>query len=276
MAKYCYLNGKIIPEEKASISIKDLGLLRGYGVFDFLRTYNGRPFFLREHLNRLWNSAKLVGLKVPISKPEISRVISKLLKINKLNEASIKIIVTGGNSKDGLTYDKKSSTIIVITKEISPHQSQIYKKGIKLITHNFQRNNAGAKTTDYITMLKLQDKKKKLKAFEILYTNNGLILEGATSNIFIFKKNTLITPKNSVLAGITKRVMMKLAAKNFKVEERNIKVSEIKKATGAFITSTTREILPVVKIDNAKIGDGRVDENTHWLMEAFKKYTEKN
>ena len=271
MKKYCYINGKITAEEKASVSIKDLGLLRGYGVFDFLRTYNGRPFFLRAHLNRLQNSVKLVGLKIPISKPKISRIINKLLKINKLNEATIKIIITGGISKDGLTYDKNSSTIIIITKEITPYQSEVYEKGIKLITHDFQRNNSGAKTTDYITMLKLQNRKNNSGATEILYTHNGLILEGSTSNIFIFKKNTLVTPKNNILAGITKNVVIKLAAKKFKVEERNIKINEIRKATGAFITSTTREIAPVVKIDNIKIGDGRVDKNTKWLMEAFKK-----
>jgi branched-chain amino acid aminotransferase len=275
MQKYCYLNRKITPEEKASVSIKDLGLLRGYAVFDFLRTYNGWPFFLSEHLNRLANSAKLVGLKVPISKSEISKMIKKLLKINKLNEATIKIIVTGGISKDGLAYDKNSSTIIIITKELPPHRSEIYKKGIKLITHDFQRNNSGAKTTDYITMLKLQNKRMDSQAFEVLYTNNGLVLEGSTSNIFIFKNNTLITPKNNILAGITRKVVIKLAARKFKVEERDIKVSEIKKATGAFITSTTREILPVVKIDNTKIGGGRVDKNTQWLIGAFRSYTDR-
>jgi branched-chain amino acid aminotransferase len=275
MKKYCYINGKITLEDRASISIKDLGLLRGYSVFDFLRTYNGQPFFLHEHLARLANSAKLVGLKMPVSKLEIGKVINKLLRINKHKEAAIKIIVTGGISKDGLTYDKNYSTIIIITKEIPPRQDKIYKKGIKLITYDFQRNNAGAKTTDYITMLKLQDQKERFGASEILYTNKGFVLEGATSNVFIFKNNTLITPKNNILAGITKKVVMKLAAKKFKVEERDIKISEIKKATGAFITSTTREILPVVKIDSTKIGSGRVDKNTSWLIQAFKNYTDR-
>lgn len=274
MLKFAYINGKILPEEKACIGISDLGLLRGYGVFDFLRTYNGKPFLLREHLNRLENSAKLIGLKAPLSKIEVSKIINKLLRKNKLSEATIKIIITGGISKDGLTYDINLPTVIIITKKIHEYQPEIYEKGIKLITHDFQRNNSGAKTTDYITMLKLQNQRKKQNAFEALYTNKGLILEGATSNIFLFKKNTLITPKNNVLAGITRKVVLKLAAKKFKVEERNIKISEIKKATEAFITSTTREVLPVVKIDNIKIGSGRVDKNTQWLMETFKSYTD--
>lgn len=275
MKKYCYLNGKTVPEDKAHIGISDLGVLRGYGVFDFLRTYNGKPFYLREHLDRLENSAKLVGLKVPLAKSEISKIINKLLKINKLDEATIKIIVTGGCSADGLTCDINHPTVLILTREIHQAPPEVYKKGIKLMTFEHQRNHPEAKTIDYITMLKLQNQKQKQKAFEILYVNKGLILEGATSNFFLFIKNKLITPKNNVLAGITKKVVLKLAGKNFKVEERNVKVSEIKKATEAFITSTTREILPVVKIDGITIGDGKVGKNTKLLMEVFKNITNK-
>ena len=271
MQKYCYLNGKIVPEDSAHISISDLGILRGYGVFDFLRTYNGKPFYLREHLDRLENSAKLVGLKVPISKQGIDRIINKLLKKNKLNEATVKIIVTGGCSADGLVCDLKQQTIIILVKEIHDCPAELYKKGIKLITFEHQRNNSAAKTIDYITMLKLQNQKQKQKAFEILYINKGVVLEGATSNFFIFKGNRLITSKNNILAGITRKIIIKLADKNFKVEVRDIKINEIKNADEAFITSTTREVLPVVKINNRKIGNGKVGKNTKLLMELFKK-----
>ncbi|OGH91513.1 MAG: hypothetical protein A2534_02310 [Candidatus Magasanikbacteria bacterium RIFOXYD2_FULL_39_9] len=273
MKKFCHINGKILLEEDASVSINDLGLLRGYAVFDFLRTYNGRPFLLQEHLNRLENSAKLVGLKVPLSKVRISKIIDELLKKNKLKETTIKIIVTGGASKDGLTFDINSPTVIIIAKEIHQLQVELYKKGVKMITYDFQRNNSGAKTTDYITMLKLQNKKEKQKAFEILYVNRGLVLEGATSNIFFFKKNTLITPKNNILAGTIRKFVLGLAKKKFKVEERDVKVNEIKSITEAFLTSTTREVLPVVKIDSNKIGNAKVGENTKWLMDVFKNKT---
>lgn len=270
MKKFCYINGKIVPEENASVSISDLGLLRGYAVFDFLRTYNGKPFLLPEHLRRLENSASLVGLKVPLSRVKIAQIIDELLKKNKLNEATIKIIITGGVSKDGLTYDINSPTVIVITKEIGLPQAEIYEKGVKMITCDFQRNNSGAKTTDYITMLKLQNKKQKQKAFEILYINKNLVLEGATSNFFLFKKNVLITPKNNILAGTIRKFVIELAKKKFKVEIRDVKVNEIKEATEAFLTSTTREILPVVKIDGVKIGNGKVGENTEVLRSLFK------
>lgn len=271
MQNYCYLNGKIVLEDKAHIGISDLGVLRGYGVFDFLRTYNGPPFYLREHLDRLENSAKLVGLKVTLSKPRIGELIKKLLKKNKLTEATVKIIITGGYSADGLTCDIYHPTVIILVKKIHDCPAELYKKGVKLITFEHQRNIASAKTIDYITMLKLQNQKNKQKAFEILYINKGLVLEGATSNFFLFINNKLVTPKNNVLAGITRKIIIKLSGKNFKVEERNVKVSEIKKSTEAFITSTTREVLPVVKIDNIKISNGKVGKNTKLLMELFKK-----
>lgn len=271
MPKYCYLNGKIVLEDKAHVSISDLGILRGYGVFDFLRTYNGRPFYLREHMDRLENSAKLVGLKVPLTKLRVGEIISELLRKNKLREATVKIIVTGGCSADGLVCDLNHQTVIILVKEIHDCPVELYKKGIKLITFEHQRNNSSAKTIDYITMLKLQNKRQKEKAFEILYVNNGVVLEGATSNFFIFKGNKLITTKNNILAGITRKIILKLAIKHFKVEVRDLKINEIKNATEAFITSTTREVLPVVRIDNIKIGNGKVGKNTQLLMEFFKK-----
>src|SRR3989339_15678 len=273
MKKYCFINEKITEEDKAAVSIKDLGVLRGYGVFDFLRTYNGKPFLLKEHLVRLKNSAKAVGLRVPAPDPEVSRKINVLLKKNNHREAAIKIIVTGGRSEDGLTYEN-DPTMIIINKEIPPRSAGIYEKGIKLITFEYQRNNPGAKTIDYITMLKLQDRKRKEKAFEILYESNGNILEGATSNFFLFMGDRLITPKNNVLIGITRNFIIKAAGKRFEVEERDVKTDEINRATEAFITSTTREILPVVKIDDVVVGNGRVGDNTKALMEIFKNYAE--
>lgn len=276
MNKSCYLNGKIIFEDKAHVSINDLGLLRGYGVFDFLRTYNGKPFLLKEHLNRLENSIRKIGLKISISKTEIGKIISELLQKNKLSDTTIKIVVTGGYSDDGITCDFRSPTIFIITREIPRYTPKIYKNGIKLITYEYQRDCPQVKSTNYGTMMRLQKKKKQMNAFEILYINKGYIREGATSNLFLFKGRKLMTPKNYVLAGVTKNFVMKLAKSNFKVEEKEIKLSEINHADEAFITSTTREILPVTKIDNIKIGTGKVGKNTKQLMELFENYVKKS
>ncbi len=275
MTNYCYLNGKIITCNKAKVSVNDIGILRGFGIFDFLRSHKGRPFLLEKHLGRLEKSAELLNLKVPLSKKEIRGVIEELLKKNKLSEASIRIVLTGGQSVDGLSYDYDSPTFFILVKELQIYPPSIYKKGVKLITFEHQREMPEAKTNNYITMLRLKKFKEKKKAFEILYVSRGLVLEGTTCNFFIFKKNTLITPKSNILYGTRRNLVINLAKNKFKVAERALRLKEIKEATEAFITSTNRNIVPVVRIDDNKVGDGKVGKNTSYLMDLFNEYFEK-
>ncbi len=269
MKNYCYLNGKIIPTDKASISVYDLGLLRGFSVFDFFRVYNGRPFLLKEHLARLVNSAKLLNLKAPLTSKQIAAVIKGLLRKNGLKEATVRIVLTGGKSPDGISYDDNSPTFFILTKPFSAYPTALYRQGVKAITSNYRRESAGVKSANYSKMVSLQAVKRKKKANEILYVDQGLILEGATSNFFIFKNNTLITPRDNVLIGATRNFVIKLAKRKFKVIERPLKLAELKQAAEAFITSTSREILPVVKVDNLPIGNGQVGRNTKILMALF-------
>lgn len=274
MDKYCYFNGKIILEDKAHIGMHDMGVLRGYGVFTFLRTYNGKPFFLKEHFNRLKRSAEELRLKVPVSYREIGPIIKKLLKKNKFLESNIRIVLTGGQSKSGMDYDYNSPTFFVLIEKLHKYPASIYKNGARLIVHEYQRKFPRSKTTDYIMAMKLQGIRKKQKAIEILYVSDGFILEAATSNFFIFKKDKLITPKDNVLTGITRNFVISLAKSKFKVEEKNIAFKELKSATEAFITATNKEIIPVVKIGDQKIGNGKVGPGTKLLMELFKKRTQ--
>lgn len=275
MTNYCYLNGKIIPRHKAKVSVDDIGILRGFGIFDFLRSQKGKPLLLEKHLKRLKKSAELLNLKVPLSEKEIKGVIEKLLKKNKLSEASVRIVLTGGPSADGLSYDYDSPTFFILVKELKIYPPSIYRKGVKLITFEHQREMPEAKTNNYITMLRLKKFKEKKKAFEILYVSRGLVLEGTTCNFFIFKKNTLVTPKNNILYGTRRNLVINLAKNKFKVAERALKLEEIKEASEAFITSTSRDIIPVVRIDDDKVGDGRVGKNTKYLMDLFNEHFEK-
>jgi len=272
MLKYCYLNGKFIAENKAHINLYDVGLLRCYGVFDFMRSYRGRVLLINEHLKRLTKSAKLAGIKIPLTKTKIKLVIKKLLQLNKLKEAYIRIVITGGQSQDGITYDYNLPTFFILTKAILPQIDLIYERGVKLMTVDHQRPLAEAKTTNYLIRLSKQKEKQRQQAYEILYLNNGLVLECSTSNFYIFRGQTLITAKNNILKGTRRGVVLKLAKARFKVEERPLRVSELNRASEAFITSTVRNIVPVVKIDKIKIGNGRVGENTKYLMEKLNKY----
>ncbi|MFH1226063.1 MAG: aminotransferase class IV [bacterium] len=274
MKEYCYLNGQILPTNQARISVNDLGVLRGYGVFDFLRTYHGQPFLFKEHLARLANSAKLINLKIPLSAKQISAVISQLLKKNKLKEATIKIVLTGGPSDDGISYQGRP-TFFILARKLKPWPAEIYSRGGKLITGECQRPLFDAKTTNYLNLFTLGDKKKKQNATEILYVCQGKVLEGATSNFFIFQGKKLITPKNNILIGMTRNLILKLSKKDFIVQERDIKIKDLTKADEAFVAATTREIMPIVKIDSQKIGTGQVGPNTKRLMALFRQHTDK-
>jgi len=278
MKKYCYLNGKIISENEAKISLKDIAILRGYGVFEFLRTYNSKPFLLKEHFTRLRKSAKNLNLQLPISQKELFKQIKKLLLKNKFKESAIKLVLTGGQIIDsgGMEYDKNSPTFFILVDKLQELPKSFYQKGVKLITYEHLREIPGAKTINYITAIKLQNLCKRKKAFDILYTQNGFLLETTTSNFFIFKKDKLLTPKKNILIGLTRNFVIKLAKNKFKVEERDIDLKELERAEETFIASTTKEILPVVKIDNKIIGNGRVGKKTKYLMDLVHQYTQKS
>ncbi len=276
MEKYCYLNGKIIETKNAKISINDIGILRGFGCFDFLRTYNGVPFLFNDHLRRFFNSANLMNLKPPISADEIKKIVGKLIIKNKAKNVGIRILLTGGYSFDGFSWNKNKPTFAILMQKLHLPDKKLYRDGIKLITYDYQRELPLAKTNNYATKLKLDSFRQEKKAFEILYLNNGNILEGASCNFFIFKNDVLITPKDDILLGTRRRLIINLAKKFFKVEERTLKLGEINEASEAFVSSTTRDILPVVKIDNINIGNGKVGNNTKKLIELYKNYVKEN
>lgn len=276
MEKYCYLNGKILNIKEAKISVTDIGVLRGFGVFDYLRSYKGKPFLLKEHLKRFKNSAKLAGLKIKITDKKIEEIIRKLLAKNKLPDAGIRIVVTGGESTDGMDWDKNSPNFFILIQKLHDYSMKMYEKGVSLITHEFIRENSGAKSNNYLTRIKLSDQLKKQKAHEILYINNGKVLEGATCNIFAFTKNTLITPKNDILCGTRRSLIIKLAKEYFKVFKKDVDIKEMLNADEVFITSTTRDIMPVTKIDNQKIAGGQVGAKTKKLMQLYQEYINKH
>ncbi|MEI6288598.1 MAG: aminotransferase class IV [bacterium] len=288
MSSYCYLNGKILPTTQAKISINDIGVLRGYGVFDILRTYNGRPFMIKDHLDRLGRSASLLNLRVPLSQTKLKEIIHKLLLKNKLKEARIRIVLTGGVSQNGFNYNPKTPTLFILIEKLEDLPRSLYENGAKLTTLEYQRDLPSAKIINYQMGIKSNHLKAKNNALEILYTKKGKVLEGVGSNIFIFKKNTLITPKDNILLGTTRNFVIKLATANhpspllgkdgkpFKVEEREVSVKELLGADECFITSITKDILPIVQIDDKKISHGKVGENTKKLMTAFAVYAKNN
>ena len=275
MPTFCYFNGKVLPQDQVRFSLSDLGLARGYTVWEYLVTYNGKPFMFHEHFARLKSSARALDIKLPMTEAEALVRVKQIIKKNRLKDASIKMVLTGGHSANGFSRAFNDSTFYIITPPRHHYPAHYYEKGAKLITQDFQRQFAGVKTTSYIMAVKLQKEQRKKGAVEVLYINNGYITECTRSNFFIFKGNTLITPKDNVLAGVTRGIALRLAKSKFKIEERPIKLAELKTATEAFLTSTDREIMPVVKIDNQRIGNGKVGENVRYLIQAFRELIDK-
>lgn len=273
---FCYFNGKIVQSDKALIHPSDLGILRGYGVFDVMKTVNGKIFLFDEHFKRLSDSAKYLGVKLPVKKKEIEEIIKKLISKNKINdgkEASIRIVLTGGRSADAMHLDSKSPTFYILVSEFKPLKPELFKNGIKLVTVNHSRDAAEIKTTNYVEAVRaINERQKKEKFFEILYVSSGVVLEASTSNFFVFIGDKLITPKDNILKGITRNLVIKLAQKEFEVEERELKTEELNSATEAFIAATNKDIVPVVQIDDKKIGDGKPGKNTKRLMEIFAEF----
>ena len=272
-SSFCYFNGKIVRADKALIHPNDLGILRGYGVFDVLKTVNGKIFLFDEHFKRLNDSADYLGVKLPVEKIEIEEVIKKLIARNKTKQASIRIVLTGGRSADVMHFDSRTPTFYILVSEFKPLEPELFKNGIKLATVGHSRDAAEIKTTNYVEAVKaINERQKKEKFFEILYVSDGKVLEASTSNFFVFIGDKLITPKGNILKGITRNLVIKLAKKEFEVEERELKTEELALVTEAFIAATNKDIVPVVQIDDKKIGSGKPGNNTKRLMEIFEEF----
>ncbi|MFA6094636.1 MAG: aminotransferase class IV [Candidatus Paceibacterota bacterium] len=271
MSTFCYFNGSIIPFTKAVLPVTDLGLLRAYAVFDFLRTYKGKPFMLKEHMTRFRNSAKLLGLKVPITDKEALEIIQALMKKNKMSEVSVRLVLTGGDTF-GAKIDNKQRSFFILTEPIHMLPVKSYTDGVKVVTHIYERSFPTAKTTHYTVALADAQRRKKEKALETLFVFGANVLECTTSNFFIFKGDILITPKDHILLGMTRNKVVDIARKYFTVEERDVVVSELTAADEAFLTATNKEIVPVVMIDKTHVGNGRVGENTKKLIKLFQEY----
>lgn len=270
---YCYFDGKIIPMNKARIAPNDLGVLRGYGAFDFSRTYNGKLFHPKDQYNRFKNSAKIIGLKLPMSESDFESTLIALIKKNKLKDASFRAVITGGPAVDGLV--PHDPLLYILVEPTCNLPDVLFKKGVSLMIHKFQRYAPEAKTTNYIEAVRLQGERKKQKAYEILYTENGNIRECSTSNFFLIKGDTLITPINNILHGITRKIVLGIAKQHFNIEEREVSVSELETADEAFITGANKKVLPIVKVGDIKIGNGKVGEKSKLLYRLFDEYTKK-
>jgi len=269
-----YVDGKFLPWEEAVIPVDDLAVLRGYAVCDFMRTFEGRPFFLDDHIRRLFLSAEKINISLPWDVDKIKAVVHKVLEKNPgMGEVNIRIVVTGGSSPDFFTPTGKPR-LIVLVSPVPALPDWWYIKGIKTITHCEERSNPEAKVTDYTPAARAMKKAKAAGAVEALYISSGnLALEATTSNLFAVIQDTLVTPDQGVLKGITRKAVLGLARAVMPVKERPLPLDELYTANEVFITGTNKGVVPVVQIDSTVIGSGSPGPWTGKLILALKEQT---
>lgn len=272
MAQY-YVDGEYVEADQAALPLTDMAILRGYAVFDFLRTYQGKPFHLEKHLLRLQKSAKLLHLNCPWSYEFIKEIVLTLLKKNSYGEANVRLLITGGDSIDSIT-PSDNPRLIVMATELKPFPREWYSEGVKIITSNVTRYIPGSKSTSYLQAIMALRNARKGGAIESIYVNEkGHLLEGTTSNLFAVRNKTIVTPEKDILPGITREVVMELAAEKFDVECDVIKRQSLAEYDELFITSSNKEVVPVTHIDKMLITKKPGTVTTE-IMNMFRRFTQ--
>lgn len=285
MIPFCYLNGKIIPVSDAKVGVYDIGLLRGFGIYEGLVSYNRKPFMLADHLRRFHNSAERMLLKIPVSDVEIESAISELISKNipQGKEALVRAILTGGEAIRGIEYNYETPTFYILVEEFVPLDPGYLENGCHVTIFEHYRQIAESKTTNYTQTVLLQEDRKKAQALEILFISDGKVLEGGGSNFFIVsagggssfggKGPRIITPNAGILPGVTRKVVIDLVRKEFSVEERAVTTEEMYSADEMFITGSFKEVVPVVQVGKKTIGNGKVGDVTKRVMKSFHELT---
>lgn len=262
-----YVAGEFVDESEAVIPVTDLAILRGYGVFDVMRAYSGKIFRAHDHIERLVRSAAMIGIPVRHSNDGLIAIAQETIERNKLKNALVRLVLTGGDGADSIT-PLGNPRLLVFAMPYKPPPAEDYKNGVKVITTNHKRFLPYAKTIHYIPAILAMKAAREQGAVEAIYVNGEeLISEGTRTSVFMFLKNKLITPREDVLPGVTRKVVLEIAEGKFPVEIRDVTIDELVSADEVFITSTTREIQPVCQIDDDRVLMG---DNTRQLMAAFK------
>jgi branched-chain amino acid aminotransferase len=279
MSPKVYISGTLYEKSEAKISVFDHGLLYGDGVFEGIRSYSGRVFRLKQHVDRLYDSAQAIGLKVPIDREEMTRAIVDTLAVNKLADAYIRVIVTRGAGSLGLDPRKTTDPqVIIITDQISLYPEELYEHGLKIITAGTTRNlpnalNPRIKSLNYLNNIMAKVEATNAGCLEALMLNHkGEIAECTGDNIFTVTGGAIHTPPKDagILEGITRGAVIELArAAGYQVTERTMDRYDVYTADECFLTGTAAELIPVVECDGRILGSGRPGPVTRELRQRF-------
>jgi len=280
-----YLDGRYLPEEEAKISVFDHGLLYGDGVFEGIRAYNGRVFKLKEHIDRLYESARAIALDPGIPKGEMAQIVLETCRKNNLRDAYIRLVVTRGRGDLGLDPRKcPRPSIFCIAAGIELYPPELYEKGLELVTVATRRNSPDAldpriKSLNYLNNVLAKIEAARAGAPEGLFLNReGYVTEATGDNIFIVKNGQLLTPPSyvGILEGITRNTVLEIARDmGIPAYEKVFTRHDIYVADECFLTGTAAEVIPVVKLDGRVIGEGVPGSITQRLMARYRELTQR-
>lgn len=280
--KIVNINGKLVSDDQAHVSVFDRGFLYGDSIYEVTLTYNRVPFLLEEHFDRLWQSAEKMGLDIQWSRQQLTQEIQKGIDALEGDRLYIRLIITRGCGEIGLdTSLAEDQGLFIIYKNLPEYPQSWYSQGVHMIVADLIRNPKEAtdpsiKSGNYLNNILALKQAKEKGAFDaIMLSHDGLVTEATTSNIWIVKDQTYITPplETGLLSGITRKTLLNLGREHgLSMKEQNFTTKELKEADEVFITASTKEIVPVVKVDQETIGNGLPGEMTQSLHELYKSF----
>lgn len=264
--RWILVNGELVEEPAARVSVLDRGLLYGYGLFETMRSYSGHAFRLEEHYRRLCEGAALLALEVPFSLPGLREAVDAVLQRNELADAYLRLTLTGGPLQGAMEATRAvGAQAILFTRELSDYPEALYQQGAAAITSTIRRNETSPlsriKSLNCLENLMAREEARRQGAEEaVLLNSQGSVTEGSASNLFLVRGRELVTPGigSGALPGITRQVVLELAAAaGLEAKETEIEPAALFEATEALLTSSVKEVMPLTRLDGQPVGSGR-------------------
>jgi branched-chain amino acid aminotransferase len=285
MALKVYINGKLFDKEDAKVSVYDHGLLYGDGIFEGLRSYSGKVFRLEQHLDRLWASARAICLEIPMSQADMAKAVNDTLAANGIKDGYIRLVVTRGAGALGLDPNRCSNPqVIIIADNVTLYPKEMYENGMEIVTASTIRNHPQAlsariKSLNYLNNILAKIEGLQAGCQEALMLNHlGHVAECTADNIFLVRGGKVFTPPidAGILEGITREAVIELAREaKIALAEITLTRHDVYTADEVFLTGSGAEIIPVIKVDNRTIGDGKPGPITKELTKKFHELTRK-
>lgn len=284
--QWIYLDGQYVTKENAKVSVFDHGFLYGDGIFEGIRIYNGNIFKCKEHLDRLYDSAKSIMLDIPLSYDEMREAMAETIRRNEMRNGYIRLVVSRGYGNLGIDPLRcEKASVVIIVEELSIYPEEAYLKGLRTISVSQRRNipdalNPKIKSLNYLNNVLVKIQSNHAGAGEAIMLNSqGYVTEGSSDNIFIVKNGVLITPPCylGALEGITRNAIIELAYKiGLPFKEQPFTLHDVYVADEVFFTGTAAEVIAAYEVDGRTIGDGVAGPITLKLLEEFRQIVDKD